>query len=182
MGAAIGIIGAIAGAADVGMQIYESTEEEAMASAQEEGLRIKGVETKNQAAQAAIARDDKIKSIQSAQRARAAASGMDLSSGTYSALSTASYNKFAQDTKSANLNLATQEAEINTQISAVHSQLSSELWGNVFKGVGDVAGMASFAKSGSNQAPEQKNDWGEAPKQTYQSGTDWYDVYKQGDY
>ena len=178
MGAALGIIGAIAGAADVGMQIYQSSEEATEASAQQEGMRLKGLQAKNQAAQGSIARDEKITSVQSAQRARAAASGMDLSSGTYSALSTASYNKFAEDTKSANLNLAGEEAQINTDISASQSQLHSELWGNLFKGVTDVAGLGAWGEKEKQQQSNQTQE----PQQTYESKSNWYDMYQRGDY
>ena len=181
MAAGLGIfevISAGAGLVGAGMQAHEQDVAE---QNQEQALQMQETQVKSKAAQEQIARDKSIQQVQSSQRARAVAQGMSLTSGTYSALSNASYNAFAQDTNISNLNLSNQETQINAQMDADQSKLHTQLWGDLVSGISDVGGLISSGRSldkeSQDAGSQQDDDFDKKLNRTYMSPEGDYDFY-----
>lgn len=161
MGMTAFMIGAMVVSAGAGIAEHEEQEEaqEEAEHAQEQALQQQSTREKAAAAQQQITRDAKLQQIQSQQEAAAVAHGMTLSSGTFNALSTASYNNFAQATKVGNLNLQIDQNDINERIAAGRKELNTEKWGDFFGTIGDVAGIAlSGASMMKGKAPSGGSD------------------------
>ena len=137
---------AIAGAAvGTGVGIYSgieaSNEQEEQEQLEQEGLKAQGDNARAAAAQAQVKRDQQLEAIQSQQRVAAAAHGMALSSGSFSALQESSYNNFADATKTSNMNLQITEDEINSRMASARAELSHEQTGDILGGIGDIASL-----------------------------------------
>ena len=155
MGTAATIIGVAAGVVGTGASMYEESERMAAQTqaqeAQDQALRIKESEEKSAAAQQQITRDQKLQQVQATQEAMAVSRGMDLSSGTFNALSVASYNNFAEATHSANMNLQSEEDIIDSQRAAARQELHDQKWSDFFGVIGHAANIALVGSLGSKK-------------------------------
>ncbi len=139
------LIAIAAGASLMEMQEQEQAEEQAQ-EAQEQALQRQENQEKLAASEQQVARDNKLMQIQAQQTATAVSKGMALSSGTFQALSDESYNNFAKATKIGNLNLQSEENDINSKISASHAERQTQKWENYFGMIGTAAklGMSAY--------------------------------------
>jgi hypothetical protein len=112
----------------VGKSFFESEE----GKAQERALELKRKEEELQATQEAVLRDEQLEKVLASQRAEGAARGITPTSASLSAISTGTFNNFAEDVQARNLNLQMKEANIDTAEENIKRKVMYDTFGNLF--------------------------------------------------
>jgi len=116
---------------EVGAQVERFEAQKAAEAATEAAIRQRMTEERLAASQKAVARDRQVRSLVGHQVAIEAASGFELSSGTFKAITIDDFNKFSEERSNDKLELDIKENQLQQDVVQTQLQGKAQMFGDV---------------------------------------------------
>jgi len=179
--------GGVGTAIEIGASFFEADEQEDAAAAKEAAIRQRQNEERIRGEQLAVARDRQVETLIGHQVAAEAASGFELSSQSFKAITMQDFNNFAQTRRNDKIELQLKENQLQEDIEQTKSAVNAQVFGDALHLAGslfsDSGGLSSVSNMPASKvstvisasAKDEFDDATVSAKEKRQSGEGLFD-------